>query len=782
MSETPPALKDIPKPPSRLPPWFGTPVVVIILAVAVLVALLGLGHWLFVTPYNRVVVTDPVSLGAAVDICQPQVQVEHPEWLSLDDRGVQQNKRIVIALSCATAPLTSTALFTPTVPITFEIRADPESLGWVRFLNAQGEDISNTFVAQVPPGDQSRIATYPECVEQSTLPPSRLSFSMVSTSAAGEEGVEFSIRLESRGRTFLRHAVEGVSGPLSAGQLTLLGSLVALLWRWWERWNKKQREFGDLYEDMRAKRDDLTVLRELYSRYEDLQEIPPLHFILRNPRIEALRRSVEAEECLRRAVESLEKVNFEAARVYRDGLSKWDRNHWAVPVLGCLVSLLDEDVTPGLDADRSRKQLDCLKQAWGQAKSWPRLRCQMVRALSQIPLAEARAFLEKLVDPVPDVRIEIAWALSRRKRPADLDKRLQQLVAAPPHDWLHEMGFLDPFGGAVAESAALAVESFIWEHPLYEQLYAPVSTVLLARAGGGKTTARLALQRRFWGTTDAFMLDYTDFHDLVARPTRITARRHVEAILHCAARAVSNLLLDDPHMLNEIEEPTARWLIYRLLMNHLSDPYLSLQLSAALPDVKLPGLLSGRVPAQAMNDLVTIVQALGFGELYLLVDRLNNLPEAQDTTMAEALFRHLLNDVAFLQVPHLHVKLFLPARWEEPIRSCGGLCSGRVHLRKLEWDEELLKKMLADRLQVAGMESLNRLAVDGIYPRDLDAELAREASGSPRQLVELGETLLRLRALAWEDGGRDPAKARLQTEDWAAMLEYGLRRAAESEN
>ena len=205
-------------------------------------------------------------------------------------------------------------------------------------------------------------------------------------------------------------------------------------------------------------------------------------------------------------------------------------------------------------------------------------------------------------------------------------------------------------------------------------------------------------------------------------------------------------------------------------------------MSAVLPDVELPGLLSGRVPAQAMNDLVAIVQALGFEELYLLVDRLNNLPEAQDVTVAESLFRHLLNDVAFLQVPYLHIKLFLPAGWEESIRSCGGLCSGRVHLRKLEWNEESLKKMLADRLQVAGMESLNRLAVDGIYPRDLDTELAREASDSPRQLVELGETLLRLRALAWEDESRDPAKARLQTEDWAAMLEYGLRRAAESEN
>ncbi|MEE8392448.1 MAG: hypothetical protein V3S14_16840, partial [Anaerolineae bacterium] len=160
---------------------------------------------------------------------------------------------------------------------------------------------------------------------------------------------------------------------------------------------------------------------------------------------------------------------------------------------------------------------------------------------------------------------------------------------------------------------------------------------------------------------------------------------------------------------------------------------------------------------------------------------LNDLPETQDLAVAQSLFRHLLSDPAFLQVAHLHVKLFLPAEWEQAIVDCSGLRSGRVHLRKLEWDEKLLKDMLNDRLQVTGIDSLNRLAAGDIYPRDLDAELAREAGGSPRQLVELGETLLRLGALAWEEAGRDPAQARLQTGDWAAMLEYGLRRAAERE-
>lgn len=744
----------------------------LLLVLATLVILVT-GYMLWqsiVVPYQQVEITAPAELAESGG-CQPRIQIEHPARLSLSDQGVQSAKRIVLTLKCA-APLTRT------VPVTLQITSSPPN--WLRFLDAQGTDMPPSLVVQIPPGGQGRVSLYPECLNRAAVSIAQLELAVTSISA-DEPAARFSIALESRLLTLLRHIVGSTLEPLSAGQLTILGSLAALLWRWWGGWNKKQREFSDLYEKMLTKSDDLAALRELYSRYESLQGAFPLNLILKSQHIETLRRVVEADGCLRRAVKSLESGGFEAASRYRDALSKWDGTHWAVPVLESLVSLLDED---GDTETKRREHLECLKKAWGEAKNWPQLRCQMVRAISRTRLPQARTFLEKLDDPATDVRVKIAWALSGRERPFDLDQRLQRLVAAPPHDWLYELGFLDPFGGAIAEGPTLAAESFIWEHPLYEQLYEPVHTILLAPSGGGKTTARLALERRFWGTMDAFMLDYTDLHDLVARPSRITARRHVAAILRCAARAVAILLLDDPRKLTEIEEPAARWLIYRLLMNHLSDPYLTMQVYAALPDSELPDLLTGRLPAEAMNDLVAIVQSLDFDELYLLVDKLNNLPEARDTVVAEALFRHLLSDSAFLQVPHLHVKLFLPAEWEQIVVNCSGLCSGYVHLRKLEWDEESLEKMLKDRLLVTGIEGLGAIsAMNDTYIGDLDAALAREASGSPRLLVELGETLLRLRALAWEEAAPGPEKKpRLQTEDWAAMLEYSLRRTAEQES
>ena len=785
MSETTPALEVLPKPPSRLPPWFGMPVVIVMLIVVSLLTSLVVGHLFLVIPYQHVVVTPAMPLGTVIDNCQPQVQIEHPGILSLDNQNVQPPKRIVIALSCAIAPLTRTVPLTHTVPITFEIKPDSESSGWIRFLNAQGEDISATFVTKIPPGGQSRMAVYPECVAQSTPPPSQLHFSVVSTSADGE-GAEFSIRLESRIRTFLRHAVGSVSGPLSAGQLALLSSLGALIWRWWQTWNEKQQKFSNLYEEIRKNKGNLAALRESYSRYQGLQGVFPLSIIFQDPRIEDLHRAVEAEECLHRATKSLEKNDFGTARVWDCRLFAWDRMHWAIPVLGCLVNLLADDSTPD-----PQKCLEQLRRGWDRTE--PGLRRQMVRALSLIPLAEAHKFLkEKQDDPDLGVRIEIAWAFSRVERPPDLDRRLRRLVTASPDEWLATLPdplvVRDPFRAAIAESADPATEPFIWEHPLYGQLCVPVAMTVLAPDGGGKTTARLALKRRFWGTfSDVFVLEYTDFHRLALHPDHITSRRHVAEILRCAARAVSSLLVDDPKRLGTVQDPNVRRLIHSLLTNHLFDHHLTQQLRAALqgdmpsPDEELPGLLSGRLPAEAMRDLVTVVRALGFAELYLLMDRLNNLPEAQDTAVAKALLRHLLNDSAFLDVPHLHVKLFLPIKWEEIVVGCSGLCSGRMHLRRLQWDEKSLLAMLKEHLQVTGVESLNRLAADNIYPRDLDRALAREAKDSPRRLVELGETLLRLRALEWEKSDRDPSKARLQTEDWAAMLEHGLRRAAERE-
>jgi hypothetical protein len=582
-------------------------------------------------------------------------------------------------------------------------------------------------------------------------------------------------------RTFLRYVVTSTLGPLSVGQLTLLGSLGVLIWGWWRTWNERQRGFDDVYRQMYGRRDNLEALDEIYSRYQKLRGVFPVSVVLRDPRIEDLRHTVKAEECLHRAIESLENSDFDNAQVFGGHLFAWDRTHWAVPVLGCLSRLLSGG------SPAASRSLEQLRRGWGQAQGWPKLRRLTVRALSRIPLADARRFLEHLHDPDPGVRIEITWVRSGKDRPSDLDERLKRLISASPCKWLGALGdppeeVQDPFGAAAADSADLDAEPIVWEHPLYEQLYVKESITVLAPAGGGKTTARLALKRRFWGTSDIFVLEYTDFHRLVLHPDRITARRHIDEVVRCAARAVAELLLAHPQRLAAVRDHRTRRLTQSLLANHLSDPRVAqrsivpAQNTVPSPDERLHSLLSKRPPAEAMCDLVAIVQELGFDELYLLVDRLNNLPEARDTTVVEALLRHPLNDPAFLDVPHLHVKLFLPAEWKEIVVSSSGVCSGRMHLRELQWDEESLLAMLKERLQVAGVQSLNRLAVDDIYPLDLDAELAGEANGSPRRLVELGETLLRLRALGWEESAYDSSDARLRTEDWAAMLEYGLRR------
>ena len=770
----------LPRPPSRLSPWLGVLVVVVSL-VAALTILLGLGYLLwqvFVTPYRQILVTDVAPLGPTIGGCQPQIQIEHPAWLSLDDRGAQPAKYILLTLNCM-------GTLSQTVPITFEIEADRP--GWIRLLNAEGGNARRTLVAQVSPDGLDSIYLYPECVNQPAMRSLPLTFT-VSTIPANKPSVSFTIGLESQARTFMRHVITGALGPLSVGQLTLLGSLVTILLGWLRAWNEKQRKFGELYTEMQSRQGDTAALRELYPRYRELQGVFPFHTapIVRHRAIELLMRNVEAGECLRRAIAGLADGDLKRAQEYCHTLSKWDPTHWAILVLECLVNLLQEKHGPDSTTEFEPQEcLERLREGWRKADDLPRLRRQMVRGLSCTHLPDARKFLETVDDSDQNVRIEIAWALSGQERSLHLDQRLQRLIAAPLDEWLQFQEVHDPFGTAVAESADPAAEPFIWEHPLYEQLYPPAATIVLAPGGGGKTTARLALKRRFWGTSSAvFVLEYTDFHRLVAHPERISAYRHVAEILCCAARAVATLLIDDPERLDAVQDPYARRLIHSLLTNHLFAPHLVEQLKATLeekvpsPDGKPSNLLSGRSPGDIMRDVVTIVQALGFDELYLLVDGLNNLPETRNLDVAEALLRHLVNDSAFLDVPHLRVKLFLPDRWEPLVADCEGVRSGRIHLLRLQWDGESLLEMLRMRLQVAGVESLNRLAVEEIYPSELDKALAREAEGSPRRLIELGKALLCLRALGWEESGRDPSEARLRTEDWATMLEYGLRRAA----
>ena len=102
------------------------PGVLLILAILIL---LGVGYTLWqaiVVPYQQIEITNPTSLGAAVEDCRPWIQIEHPTWLSLSEQGVQPSKRIVLTLGCD-EPLTRTT------PITLGITSAPS--GWLRFLN-----------------------------------------------------------------------------------------------------------------------------------------------------------------------------------------------------------------------------------------------------------------------------------------------------------------------------------------------------------------------------------------------------------------------------------------------------------------------------------------------------------------------------------------------------------------------------------------------------------------------------------------------------------------------
>jgi hypothetical protein len=138
-------------------------------------------------------------------------------------------------------------------------------------------------------------------------------------------------------------------------------------------------------------------------------------------------------------------------------------------------------------------------------------------------------------------------------------------------------------------------------------------------------------------------------------------------------------------------------------------------------------------------DLLAYALPRGFDCTYLLLDMLAAPKKPRLVADVAKGLRQLLNLTIPLAAKGIYIKFFLPDTLRPDL---GDLSAYEV--TTLIWSPDTLAEMLNGRIRAANGDSLTALCRPDV-PRepDVDARLAQAANGSPRQLVRLGNELLR---------------------------------------
>ena len=379
--------------------------------------------------------------------------------------------------------------------------------------------------------------------------------------------------------------------------------------------------------------------------------------------------------------------------------------------------------------------------------------------------------------------------------------------------WLALVGFdANPFGAREAESEGVALGQYFVEYPYFDEVLGsglqPGTTFLFADRGCGKSANRCMIEEycRLQKTEgNVLAIPYTDFRTALRAaggdPARVTQDMHIHEILRRGVVALLDHLRRHPQLMQRLYENNRPCWVTLLpptyltptFVNHLlrqCSPGLSLTAAAlqkavrkqawedlltttrdeARPTVQLLALLLNAqavsdaeplLPVAQLQEFVQLLRFLDFDAVYILVDRVDELPETAQTPQAGvALLRPLLNDLSLLKSPHLAFKFFLPTEMQPAVEAIAR--TDRIVFRHAMWTSSDLQRLLEARLKAFSDGRVSSLSqVGDVNLRDLDEQLVEQAVGSPRNLIRLGE-------LVFSEHCRLPVDDRVQidTGDW----------------
>jgi len=385
--------------------------------------------------------------------------------------------------------------------------------------------------------------------------------------------------------------------------------------------------------------------------------------------------------------------------------------------------------------------------------------------------------------------------------------------------WLKLVGFkANPFGSREAESESAELGQYFVEYPYFDEVLGsglqPRTTFLFADRGCGKSANRCMIEeycRSQKTEGNILVIPYKDFRALLQAvggdPARVTQRMHIHEILRQGVVGLLDHLHRHPQLTQRLyRKNQPRWValtpptyltpvfVNRLLrqVGGLSAGLTAARLQEAVRGQAWEGLSNmakgeARVtvqllalllnapttpdaeptpsPVEQLEEFIELLQFLGFNAVYILVDRVDELPETAKTPQAGVdLLRPLINDLALLELQHLAFKYFLPTEMQPAVEAATRI--DRIIFRHVTWSDSDLQRLLETRLKAFSDNSISSLdQLSDIGLKDIDGLLIEQAVGSPRNLIRLGELVFseHCRLLADE-------RVEINADDWKRSL------------
>jgi hypothetical protein len=374
-------------------------------------------------------------------------------------------------------------------------------------------------------------------------------------------------------------------------------------------------------------------------------------------------------------------------------------------------------------------------------------------------------------------------------------------------NWLQEIGFShgSPFATSEADRETQLLPEFFIDTGYYDVLWGdprnPQTVVLFAPRGSGKTAHRVMVQsqcRPLRPQADVLAVPHTNLERVLAAcrgdPAQVRAEDHIREILRQGLRGLLGALCNDPDLAISLPAPLRSRLAWfcRELAPRLLGPIEILErllvvgpdfqpdwsaFQAGVRSGKLKQLLAGSSllddpVGQLIVDLidgepepleqdaplidifaafVKMAQSCGLAAVYVLVDRLDEVPEtARDTEAMVDLLEPLLAHLHLMEMPGVAFKLCLPQTLRDRLLARPTIRQDRLLIQEMSWSDDLLEEMLQRRVLAYSAGKYRSLGQICSSPLDekIDDEIVRYADDSPRRLLRLGELLFRAHLLA----------------------------------
>jgi hypothetical protein len=331
------------------------------------------------------------------------------------------------------------------------------------------------------------------------------------------------------------------------------------------------------------------------------------------------------------------------------------------------------------------------------------------------------------------------------------------------NEWLRRVGLHgNPFALKQADEEGELLQACFVEHPAYAMIRSidsPRSTLIHAPRGGGKSSARRMFEDYCASYADKRLfvvplLDWNWAADEGYVDDPAPARAYVPELLRQFVVALATEAVR--HALTPPQDAIMAGYLSWICATY--DDYLDARqrdlLHARSLATSVEATLECRYNLKSMSIsrilrlLVDIVGALGFSACFVLIDRIDELPQTvADRNAGANLILPLIGNLAVVETPGLVFKMFVPSEIVELLRIRHLLREDRLSCIGISWEGDegrrLLRSLLQQRLLYFSngeLPSLAPLAEPDL--RDLDEQLIQAARESPRALLNIGDLLL----------------------------------------